>query len=247
MAHNRDHDLSHLTHRQLIGWIGLLLPFVLFILAGLWYTAGLPRWGTLESISAYYYTGATSAFIGMLFALALFLFTYGGYEDDLADRVVGKLGGISALGVAFFPTAAPGTLSEPSWWVPVMRTMHYVSAVSLFVVFAVFSLWLFRKTSVPKGGSLPPDKRWRNRIYVVCGVVIVVSIVWAGSSLFTDRAIFWPEAVALFAFAVSWLVKGYAYRPVFSFAHRANQPVAVEQAQGLGVSESADPEEAERS
>ena len=43
MAHNRDHDLSHLTHRQLIGWIGLLLPFVLFILAGLWYTAGLPR------------------------------------------------------------------------------------------------------------------------------------------------------------------------------------------------------------
>lgn len=220
-SHNRDRGLSHLTHRQLIGWLGLLLPFVLFILAGLWYTAGLPsRWRTLESISAYYYSGATSAFIGMLFALALFLWTYGGYKDDIADRVVGKLGAISALGVVFFPTKAPGTLSEPSWWVPVMRTMHYVSAVSLFVMFAVFSLWLFRKTSVPKGGSLPPDKRWRNRIHLVCGIVIVVSILWAGLSGFTDSAIFWPEAVALCAFAVSWLVKGYAYRPVFSIARR---------------------------
>ena len=220
MAHKRDRGLSHLAHRQLIGWLGLLLPFVLFILAGLWYTAGLSRWETLESISAYYYTGATSAFVGMLFALALFLFTYGGYEGDLADRAMGKLGGISALGVVFFPTAAPGTLSEPSWWVPVMRTIHYVSAVSLFLIFAVFSMWLFRKTSVPKGESLPPDKRWRNRLYLGCGIVIVVSILWAGSSLFTGSAIFWPEAVALCAFAVSWLVKGYAYRPVFSIAQR---------------------------
>lgn len=219
-AHNRHRDLSHLTHRQLIGWLGLLLPFVLFILAGLWYTAGLPRWGTLESISAYYYTGATSAFVGMLFALALFLLTYGGYEDDLADRVMGKLGGISALGVAFFPTKAPGPLLEPSWWVPGMRIMHYVSAVSLFVIFAGFSLWLFRKTSVPRGESLPSDKRWQNRIYLVCGIVIGVSILWAGSSRFTGSAIFWPEAVALCAFAVSWLVKGYAYRPVFSIARR---------------------------
>ncbi len=101
-----------------------------------------------------------------------------------------------------------------------MRTMHYVFAVSLFVIFAVFSLWLFRKTSVPKDESLPPDKRWRNRIFLVCGIVIVMSILWAGSSLFTGSAIFWPEAVALWAFAVSWLVKGYAYRPVFSIAQR---------------------------
>ena len=70
-GHYGGRAFSHLTHRQLIGWIGLWLPFVLFILAGVWYTSGLPRWQTLESRSAYYYTGATSAFIGMLFALAL--------------------------------------------------------------------------------------------------------------------------------------------------------------------------------
>ena len=36
-------------------------------------------------------------------------------------------------------------------------------------------------------------------------------------------------------------------RRLWGLLRRANQPVAVEQAQGLGVSESADPEEAERS
>ncbi len=57
----------------------------------------------------------------------------------MASRTA-SLGGLSALGVAFFQTVAPDPLSEPLWWVPVMRTMHYASALSLFVIFAVFSL-----------------------------------------------------------------------------------------------------------
>ncbi len=45
---------------------------------------------------------------------------------------------------------------------------------------------------------------------------MVVSVLWAGSSFFTGAPIFWPETMALSAFAVSWLVKGYAYRLVFN-------------------------------
>ena len=209
-------DLSQKAHRQLIGYLRLLLPFILFGLAGLRPTPGLPRWETLNSVSAYYYSGAVAAFVGVIFALALFLFTYRGYKNDRADRVVGAAGGICALGVALFPTGPPGAVSAPSWWSQTMGTIHYISAITLFIVFIVFSLWLFRNTKVPKVEKLPYDKRWRNRIYLICGVVMVASVLWAGSSFFTGAPIFWPETMALSAFAVSWLVKGYAYRPVFN-------------------------------
>ena len=213
---SKPHDLSHQAHRQLIGYLGILLPVILFVLAGLRPTGSLPPWETLSSVSAYYYTGAVAAFVGILFALALFLFTYGGYQGYLADRVVGKIGGFCALGVALFPTAAPGGLSEPPWWGETTRTIHYVSATLLFGVFIVFSLWLFRKTKVPKGEELSPGKRRRNNVYLICGLVMVASVLWAGSSYFTGAPIFWAETVALWAFAVSWLVKGYAYRPVLN-------------------------------
>jgi hypothetical protein len=209
-------DLSQRAHRQLIGYLGLLLPVILFGLAGSRPTAGLARWETLDSVSAYYYTGAAAAFVGVLFALALFLFTYRGYKNDRADRVAGSAGGLFALGVALFPTRPPGAVSAPSWWNATTGMIHYVSAISLFVVFIVFALWLFRKTKVPKGEQMPYDKLWRNRIYLLCGLVMVVGVLWAGSSLFTGAPIFWPETIALSAFAVSWLVKGYAYRPVFN-------------------------------
>lgn len=214
-------DLSQTAHRQLIGYLGLLLPVILFGLAGLRPTSGLPRWETLTSVSAYYYSGAVAAFVGVIFALALFLFTYRGYKNDRVDRWAGAAGGFCALGVALFPTSPPGAVSAPSWWSATMGTIHYVSAISLFIVFIVFSLWLFRKTKVPKGEKLPYDKQWRNRIYLACGVVMVASVLWAGSSFFTGAPIFWPETMALSAFAVSWLVKGYAYRPLFNAVRRA--------------------------
>ncbi len=214
-------DLSHQAHRQLIGYLGILLPLILVVLAGLRPTPGLSSWAPLGSISAYYYTGAVAAFVGILFALALFLLTYRGYKEYRADRIAGTVGGIAALGVALFPTGAPGDVPEPSWWTPVLRGAHYISAVSLFVVFIVFALWLFRKTNQSKRGSLSGGKRWRNRVYLVCGLIMAVSVLWAGSSLFTGAPIFWPEAIALWAFAFSWLVKGYAHRSVANLVRGA--------------------------
>ena len=52
-------------------------------------TPGLPRWETLNSVSAYYYSGAVAAFVRVIFALALFLFTYRGYKNDRVDRWAG--------------------------------------------------------------------------------------------------------------------------------------------------------------
>ena len=45
---------------------------------------------------------------------------------------------------------------------------------------------------------------------------MIGSVLWAASSLITHAPIFIPEAIAIFAFAISWLVKGEAYQPVLS-------------------------------
>ena len=204
----RPDDRSDHAHRQLIGYIGLVLPIALiFIVLA---RDGEARWQSLESISAYYYTGAVTAFVGMLVVLALFLMTYRGYENECywADRAASIIAAVAALGAAFFPTAAPTGVEPLLWWTPNTGVLHHVCALVLFAMFAVFALWLFRRTV--DGQQPPTDKRWRNAIYLICGIVIVACIVWAGLNGLNGRPIFWPESIALVAFAVSWLVKGYA-------------------------------------
>jgi hypothetical protein len=99
-------DLSSHLHRQLIGYLGMTLPFLLWVIAGWRPTEGLPRWGLLTSVSAYYYTGSVAAFVGILVALAAFLVTYRGYknEQNRRDRIAAIIASVAAIGVAFFPT-----------------------------------------------------------------------------------------------------------------------------------------------
>ncbi|HEY3219893.1 MAG TPA: hypothetical protein VGJ80_04110 [Gemmatimonadales bacterium] len=200
-----------------------MLPVLLFILAGLLPTAGLPRWKTLHSVSVYYYTGAVSVFIGVLFTLALFLLTYPGYKDVAADRVVGRLGGLAAILVTLFPTSAPGGLHAPSWWRPNMAVIHYVSAIALFVTFILFAMWLFRKSNIPERRNRPLEKRRRDDICLACGIVMIISVLWAASGMVTKAPIFLPESIAIIAFAVSWLTKGEAHKAVALMVRNVQQ------------------------
>jgi len=205
-------DLSTHAHRQLIGGVGMVLPILLWLIAGLRPTGESP-WLPLGSVSAYYYTGAVSAFAGMLIALALFLFTYRGYNNMYyrRDRVAAIIAGGAAVLVALFPTGAPSDLLAPSWWSPSTGTIHNLSAAVLFSCFIFFSLFQFPMSSVEKAKPLPQDKKVRNLIYISCGVAMAACMLWVIYALFTDAPIFWPEALALEFFAVSWLVKGRAY------------------------------------
>ena len=202
----RPDDLSGDEHRRLIGWIGLLLPALLVAIAI--ERDGIARWRSLESISAYYYTGALTPFVGMLVALALFLFTYRGFDNAYhkADRTVAIIAGAAALVIALFPTAAPTGITPLAWWRPWTGVLHHIAALVLFAMFAVFALWLFRIRADGKTGTAG----WRNKLYLASGLAIVACIAWAGYNGYTSREIFAPESIALIAFSFSWLVKGYA-------------------------------------
>lgn len=209
-----DDDLTTTLHRQLIGCIGLALPITVVVIAAIFPNGGANRWEVLGSISGYYYTAAVSVFVGLLAALALFLFAYRGYKNGYqwADRTAAIVAGIAALGVAAVPTNATAGASAPLWWDKPAAYVHYGAAVLLFTMFAVYCLWLFRRQDPRQPQK--PDKAWRNRVYLVCGLVIVGSMLWAGYNGWKDRDIFLPEAVALVAFSTSWLIKGAVHRRV---------------------------------
>jgi hypothetical protein len=205
----KDDQSSHLQ-RQVIGYLGLLLSPALYCLNRWRLTDGQPLGGPLDSVSAYYYSGAVAVFVGVLAALAVFLLTYRGYQNERRrwDRIAGMVAGLAALGVAFFPTKAPSYFTAPTWWSPYMYMAHNLSAAALFSSFAFFSLFLFPKKD-PKMGVVPADKQRRNVVYIACGVVMVICmarIVFKAQG----EPIFWEEAAALSAFAVSWLTKGRA-------------------------------------
>jgi hypothetical protein len=158
-----------------------------------------------------------NVFIGIMCALAFFLFAYKGY--DRRDTIAGNLGCIFALGVAFFPTSVTEPLSDcipVPFEVPVISSIHFISAGSLFIVFACFSICLFTR------GSPEPTSRKRNRniLYRISGYTIVASIgLIALYFIFFEKRypalrnyhpVFWLESIALWAFGIAWLTKGKA-------------------------------------
>ncbi len=201
-------NLSQRAHRITIGALGILLPVMVYLLAGFRYTDGLEPWRPLESVSAYYYTGGVAALVGVLFAMSLFLFTYPGYEGFVWDSVVGKVAGVAGWGIALFPARAPHGAQRLCWWCPYTGVIHYVSALILFVAFAVFALWLFRRSSVPDKRARLKCKQTRDTICLVCGVSILVGLVWTGLAHLAGRSMLLPESLAIVAFSISWLAKG---------------------------------------
>ncbi|MBK8498461.1 MAG: hypothetical protein IPL52_06485 [Flavobacteriales bacterium] len=200
-------DNSTNGHRQALGWLGIALPLVLPPIAGSRPIDGAGQWwAQLNSISAYYHTGAEVFFIGIVMALGTFLITYLGYKNKKgsADFWVSTLAGLAAVTLAFFPTEADSPYASPVWWRCWMETVHLSAASTLFGSFAFMALFLF---TFKKGLAVRERlKKPSNRVHILCGLVIVgcMAYVAVGKS----DSIFWPEAIMLWAFGISWLTKG---------------------------------------
>lgn len=216
-----DYLVSYLLLRQLIGILGIVLPFAL-ILGN--HFLGNESW-LQPSISHYFYSYMHFAFVGVLFILGAILISYREKEYKLASQV-STFAGAFAFCVAIFPTEYKdfndNAYIVTSNWEPWFKWVHFGSAFCLFSCFAIFCFVIFQKADKDK--DLKPvefdeKKKLRNLIYKLCGWGIVISIVMIGSctlyehlshksTLFTKYSTFLFETTALLCFGNSWLLKG---------------------------------------
>lgn len=204
--------ISYLVLRKAIGVIGISLPALLLFGALLIFKEGIQ-----ESISAYYHTDMGDVFVGALWAIGFFLFSYKGYEQPTfrsyrQDEIAGFLAFVFALGTSLFPTAPEGHSCK----VERIYCVHGVFAALLFLTLTFFSLFLFTKTR----GSPTPQKLMRNKVYKVSGYIMLAAILLVPVVYFLPDSVkagimplnpvFWLEAIAVVAFGVSWLTKGEA-------------------------------------
>jgi hypothetical protein len=240
-------SLTYIKIRKLIGVLAMSLPIVVFLVEKTFFHVDLQ-----PSISAFYYTEMRWFFVLTLCFIGFFLFFYQGYDD--LDKWMARVAGVGAFLTAMFPTsnphsdycASPLFIFTPTVEVlsvsyenlcSVTETIHLLSAATMFVTIAIFSLFRFTKCGhsshknenlgqrkaaykqcrqckleADSGSENAKRKILRNRIYVGSGVVIFISIFLMGlSSLWEDvfaYTVYVGEFVALFAFGVSWAVKG---------------------------------------
>jgi hypothetical protein len=157
---------------------------------------------------------------GTLCAVSLFMFSYKGYGPK--DLWAGRCASVFALGVAFFPCSNYSPLSECKVLEfkgnEVINLIHFGSAACLFLVLSFFCLFLFTKSS----GIQLIEKKQRNIVYKICGIIILLSIVLIflysvipalHKQFIKYKPIFWLEALSLLAFGFSWLTKGEGLLP----------------------------------
>ena len=206
--------------RRAIGVLGISLPLIL--------VAGSSLFGGCNevqgSISTYYHTNMRNIFVGFNCAVALFLFAYRGH--DWRDNLVGYLGCIFVLGVAFLPcsigTSNQPCLFQPPGQNPLVGQLHNLSALLYFIILIVYALFLFPKTHMDmvtgEKKFMGRQKRKRNVVYYICGSLMTVSLlliltyVWFLEKPYPDlkrlNPVFWLETVVLLSFGISWLTKG---------------------------------------
>lgn len=215
---------SHIALRNLIGLFGLLLPFVLLFTTQ---TTGNDR--RIEpSISDYYFTSNGDLLVVMLCIIAAFLFTYRGYT--LFENILCTIAAISAVGVAFSPTATTYNRESFSIHTAIENVphvfgvdRHFIFAVLFFISMAILCLFFFTRTnqSVISGNKMS-QKSKRNIIYYLAGFILMLFPgALIGALLFKNifpslnkfPLIFYCETIAIIAFGLSWLTKGNTFFP----------------------------------
>lgn len=214
--HKQELVMSYTRVRNALGLLGMALP-VFLILGGI-----LDQKRIEPTISDFYHTTYRDVFVGTLCAIGIFLISYRGYRREpgewIDDDWLATLAGISAFGVALFPnesqTGQIATWTQARFGVNLTPVFHYSCALVFFACLAAFCLVKF-----PRGA-----KNHRRHVYQWCGYLIVLCLLAttvaaylknfvpgpARDFVLDSNLIFWFEAFGIWAFGLSWLVKGKA-------------------------------------
>lgn len=203
---------SYLIMRAVVGALAVALPFLLVLGDGLAFDGDpFPR----TSLSSYYYSGVRELFVGTLSATAIFLVTYKVATRSL-DNTLSLLAGAAALVVALFPTGLPPDVTELTplqdlFGEPSVEVVHYVAAAIFIGSLAPISFFFGVREGgrEPREGKRPPTF-WRY-YHWACTAAIVAALLWiVATEVFGGprNSLLYGEAVAVWAFGASWLMKG---------------------------------------
>ncbi len=213
--------------RKAIGYCGFAIPILCLVLS----LSGRCNQIALPSISHYYYTIIGDVFVGVMFALGLFLVLYKSsfriekYRKQ--ENLLTNISGVFAIIVGLIPTDPEGgdcfhiNLFDGNYndVFGFFGFFHLPAAALMLVIFGIISYRYFPRNW--KTGIV--DSTNKNR-YRICAYIIFISIgilvlYFADgkflkgrflSGLSNIKIVFALECVAIMAFAVSWLQKGRA-------------------------------------
>lgn len=188
--------------RATIGWLGMLLPWIVVVLIGY-----VP-----SSISATWYTNACTVFMIILGSASFLLISYKGY--DLIDDILLTCSGIAGMGICLFPCAVSNVCGKVGTFMidkGTSNAIHNICALVFFALLAINSLFLFTKTK----GEMTKKKKARNIIYRICGIGMIASALILFLPYFRIQ-VWLVEAIALFFFGISFLTKANIYPWLFS-------------------------------
>lgn len=211
---NEPQVISFRSLQLAIGILGISLPIVLLL-----GTFILNNCTEVQcSISNYYHTKMRNIFVGYLFALSLFFWTYKGYKDSKLDNIFGYTACLFGFGVIFFPTSmfhnelnrCFSQVIDMGW----IGVAHLISACMFLILLAFYSIVLFTRGQ----GTPTPQKIKRNKLYRICGYSMLAAILLMAIHVIFIRPnfpemerfkpIFVLETLSLWAFGLSWLTKG---------------------------------------
>jgi hypothetical protein len=201
--------------RKAIGYLGISLPIILVILSLIPFF----KTSVQSSISNYYYTNLREIFTGILCAVGLFLIRYQGFKNSSFwknDNLLTNIAGYMAFGIAFFPTN-PDSWDEKIYTLIPLKLeflgfIHYGFAATFFFLLSIISINVFT-IGQRVNNKVQKSIFNENNIYKICGYLILLPIIMV--PLFSKINIFHCstllfEALALFSFGISWLIKGRA-------------------------------------
>ena len=223
--------------RAMIGWLGMLLPWIVVLLIGnphssifvivlslvavlLLSRKGYEPLGMLPicvaavligyfppSISATWYTNACTPFMIILGAASILLISYKGY--DKVDDILLTCAGVAGLGICLFPCATFAPSDIVGTFLIDKDVSDIVHTVCAIIFFALLSYNSFFLFT-KSTGEMTKKKRVRNIIYRVCGVGMLASFLLLLIPNFTIK-LWLVETIALFFFGVSFLTKADIY------------------------------------
>jgi hypothetical protein len=201
--------------RKAIGLLGFFLPVVLclFSLFPFFETTIQP------SISHFYYTNFRELFTGTLCAVGLFLIRYQGHTNPNPfknDSMLTNIAGAMAFGIAFFPTSPLNTTDKIYSFIPSdlpwLGWLHYAFAAVFFLALSIISINVFT-LGQQENKTIPLSVFNENKIYKACGYLMLLFLVLIPIcekyQCFPNSTLIF-EALMLFAFGISWLIKGRA-------------------------------------